>query len=170
MERTPRSPMPRREPKTFPVPNEETEVIFLRFYAGRSVPEIADKLQVAEIKVKDFWKNFSRNLKNKKKINIKKYLNKKKRLDRRHHAFIEEYLNKNLLSVFTLQDLRSVLISEFPELSNLSKPTIGKSLRTQHEMSYRKLSRVVPKTLTEDSHRKMMETAAIMSHLEHQMI
>ena len=168
MERTPKS-MPRREHKTFPVPNEETEVILLRFYAGRSVPEIADKLQVAEIKVKDFWKNFSRNLKIRRKSN-QKYLNKKKRLDRRHHAFIEEYLNKNLLSVFTLQDLRSVLISEFPVLSNLSKPTIGKSLRTQHEMSYRKLSRAVPKTLTEDSHRKMMETAAIMSHLEHQMI
>ena len=93
--------MPRREPKTFPVPNEETEVIFLMFYAGRSVPEIADKLQVAEIKVKDFWKNFSRNLKIRRKSN-QKYRNKKKRLDRRHHAFIEEYLNKNLLSVFTL--------------------------------------------------------------------
>ena len=160
--------MPRREPKTFPVPNEETEVIFLRFYAGRSVLEIADKLQVAEIKVKDFWKNFSRNLKIRK--SNQKYLNKKKRLDRRHHAFIEEYLNKNLLLVFTLQVFRSVLISEFPELSNHSKPTIGKSLRTQHEISYRKFSRAVPKTLTEDSHRKMMETAAIMSHLEHQMI
>ena len=127
--------MPRREPKTFPVPNEETEIIFLRFDAGRSVHEIADKLQVVEIKVKDFWKNFSRNLKLKRKSN-QKYLNKKKRLDRRYHAFIVEYLNKNLLSVFTLQDLRSVLISEFSELSNLSKPTIRKSLRTQHEMSY----------------------------------
>ena len=46
--------MPRREPKTFPVPNEETEIIFLRFDASRSVHEIADKLQVVEIKVKDF--------------------------------------------------------------------------------------------------------------------
>ena len=72
--------------------------------------------------------------------------------------------------MFTLQDLRSILISEFQELSNLSKSIIEKYLRTQHEISYRKLSRAVPKTLTEDSHRKMIETAAIMSYLEHQMI
>ena len=75
-----------------------------------------------------------------------------------------------MLSAFTLQDLRSVLISEFQELSNLSKHTIGKSLRTHHKMSYRKLSRAVLKTLTEDSRWKMIETDAIMSHLEHQMI
>ena len=42
--RGPPKSMPRREPKTFPVHNEETEVIFLRFYMGRSIPEIAYKL------------------------------------------------------------------------------------------------------------------------------
>ena len=52
--REPSKSMSRREPKAFPVPNEETEAIFLRFCEDCIISEIVDKLQVAEIKVKDF--------------------------------------------------------------------------------------------------------------------
>ena len=167
--RRPSKSKSRNEPRTDSTTSEEAEVAFLRFYVGQSIPTIADKLWITEIKVKTIWNKFTNNLKIRRKAN-QKYLNKKKRLDERHHECIKDYLNKNMLSMFTLQDLRAVLISKFPELVKLSMSTISKSLRTQYNMSYRKVSKAAPKTLTNDSRGRTMETIVIMNHFGQQNI
>ena len=116
MEKTVKSKS-RDEPRTHFTTSEETEVAILRFYVGQSIPTISDKLWIAEIKIKTIWYKFTNNLKIRRKAN-QKYIIKKKRLDERHHEFIKDYLNKNMLSMFKLQGLRTVLISKFPELLN----------------------------------------------------
>ena len=47
----------RNEPRTDSTTSEKTEVALLRFYVGQSIPTIADKLWITEIKVKTIWKN-----------------------------------------------------------------------------------------------------------------
>ena len=72
--------------------------------------------------------------KERKKLNLSR-----QKLYRWHYRFLEEFADNNFGKGFTLKDAKSALLSEFPDLNDVSISTLSQLFRKHLKFSYKKL-------------------------------
>ena len=153
-------------PLHFPNDNQsEIEIIFKRFYINQTIETISNQSYLSESEVKLIWSKFRSKLRTRNKA-IKRWLNKAFLLKQQHKAAILNFLEANKLTQFSLQSIKNDLGQQFPELMNISKPTISKWIRQDYSMWYKKLNKISHRMILHERKRLTVEVIAILGTLD----
>ena len=99
------------------------------------------------------------------KSDIRRWMNKRKKLSWEILETILEFLESHKYLNFTLDELRIFLIKKHWETYTLSNSTIGRWLKRKFNMLFRKINKVNPKVFYPDSRRKMLEAITLQIKL-----
>ena len=87
----------------------------------------------------------------------KKYLSKKRKLQKNHLEFIENLIKSQKCNALTINDVRLRLKEEFNEVSTVFKFTVRRGMKGDLKMSYSKVSKVNPSLFKAASKIKMLK-------------
>ena len=114
--------------------------------------------------IRKYISHYKKRLKIRSHVN-KKYLSKKRKLQKNHLEFIENLIKSQKGNPLTINDVRLRLKEEFNEVSTVSKSTVRRGMKGDLKMSYTKVSKVNPSLFKATSKIKMLKWSWVIEKL-----
>ena len=99
------------------------------------------------------------------KVNNRRFLGKKKKLDQEKQNLIRDYLKENQFRLYKLNDIRLHLLKNTGDQWQVSNSTIWRVMKKEMGMSFKRVNKVHPSIITEETWRKMAESLSIQAEL-----
>ena len=153
------------QPQEFDNINAETsKVIFDKNFRKLSIKEIAINNNVGITMIRENLVKFKKNLKAI-KVNNRRFLGKKKKLDKEKQNLIRDYLKENQFRLYKLNDIRLHLQQTTSDQLQVSNSTIWRVMKKEMGMSFKRVNKIHPSVITEETRRKIAESLNIQATL-----
>ena len=144
--------------------NDQACLVYDHIILNKTYKVISEERNVWVNKIASTIKRFQRNLKMRALAN-RRFLNKKKKLSQQHLDFLKELLSGISSVPLKVSSIKNRLETNFEEMQNVSESTIRRDLKARLNMSYKRMSIVNPKNLTNENVWRMIQSATLLKIL-----
>ena len=143
---------------------EEAQVIYDTYFWKIPIEKVAAKNNITPIEVRKMLGVFKKKLKMI-KTNNRKHLGKKAKLNQHKLGLIKDFLDENKFKFYKLNDIRLYLLQKAGGQFTVSNSTIGKAMNNSMQMTFKKVNKIHPSVIAQQTKRKMAEALSIQMEL-----
>ena len=139
-------------------------ILFEIFMRHRSVQYISRKYQIHQLVIQNLWSFYRKKIKAIKKDN-RRLLGKNCKLTQDKIKQIADFWIAKRFQNFTINDVRLHLVSNSNNGWSISNSSVGRSLKRDIGMTYKKINKISNKVVTKENKRKILEASVLQMRL-----
>ena len=143
---------------------KELQSIAYHYYFNADISKLSTIHKIPESRLRKISSRINKCLKQRNKVNINVF-GKQSKLKEEYMDCIRNIVAENKDNPITREIVRTNLLKKSPDLNSVSLITIGRKLKNNLEMIYKRLTKVSSKLLNQESKLKMARSALIIQAL-----